>query len=49
MPSAQVARIEDSIDIVRDVKELRQRANRLIFATRHNPALGIMLLMPMSA
>ena len=42
MPSDQVPRIESSMGIGRTVKELRERANRPIVLTRHNPALGIM-------
>ena len=49
MPSDQVQRIENSMSIVRTVKELRERASRLIVVTRHNPALGIIFIMPISA
>ena len=49
MPSNQVPQIKSSMGIVRIAKELRERVNRLIVATRHNPELGIMPVMPMSA
>ena len=42
MPSNQVPQIKSSMGIVRIAKELRERVNRLIVATRHNPELGIM-------
>ena len=49
MPSNQVAQIDSSMSIVRTEKGLRERVNQPIAATRHNPALGIMPLMPISA
>ncbi len=49
MPSDQVQRIKSSMSIVRIAKELRERASRLIVVTRHNPVLGIILIMPISA
>ena len=42
MPSNQEPGKECWMGIIWSTKELRERASRLIVATRHNPALGIM-------
>ena len=49
MPSNQVPRTKSWMGNVRITKELREGANRPIVITRHNPVLGIIQVMPISA